>query len=191
MTWPMICITRSSDHINGNDYALYGHSMGGVVAFLLSRKIIANKHRRPLHLFITGTTGPTSASRQEKQLHRLGKQAFIAEIRELDGCPEEVLQNEDLMNYVEPILRADFQASETFTYVRDRPLDIPITVITGTHDDMKTEDVRLWQQETTCTIDFIEMPGKHFFILDASGEIVDIIGNKLFSAATNPAFRKN
>ena len=43
------------------DYAIYGHSMGGLIGYLVARKLIENNHRPPLHLFITGTSGPTSA----------------------------------------------------------------------------------------------------------------------------------
>src|SRR5688500_17851913 len=51
---------------DGNAYGLYGHSMGGLVAYLLARKLVARRHSPPAHLFITGTTGPSAPSRREK-----------------------------------------------------------------------------------------------------------------------------
>ncbi|MET4142845.1 thioesterase domain-containing protein [Pedobacter sp. UYP1] len=167
-------------NIGKNEYAFYGHSMGGIMAFFLCKKLIAGNHKPPKHLFITGTTGPTSNSRREKQRHLMSKEAFIQEIRDLDGCPEEVLNNDELLDYFEPILRADFRISETFMYTTTELLEIPVTVITGTDEDLKMEDIKLWQKETTHNIDFQQMPGKHFFILDYPAEIMEIVTNKIY-----------
>jgi surfactin synthase thioesterase subunit len=61
------------ERINGSDYALYGHSMGGLAAYLLTRKLIENKKKPPLHLFISGITGPSSRAIQKNKKHRLNK----------------------------------------------------------------------------------------------------------------------
>jgi surfactin synthase thioesterase subunit len=165
--------------LDKKDYALYGHSMGGIVAFYLVKRIIAENHNAPLHLFITGTPGPSSILREQKKRHRMGKKEFIQEIKDLDGCPDEILQNEELLNFFEPILRADFEVSETFTYVHGEPIDVPITVITGTEEEMKAEEIFLWQKETRYKVDFGKMPGNHFFILHHAAEIISIIASKL------------
>ncbi len=169
------------NEIEDINYAFYGHSMGGLICYLLTLKIIANDKPVPSHLFITGTTGPAAASRQEeKKRHLLGKKEFIDEIKELDGMPEEILQNEELLYYFEPILRADFKLSEDYVYQEHVPLNMPITVITGTDEEMEVEDIQLWQKETTCKVDFKKMPGKHFFIFKHTQTIIDIISKKLF-----------
>ncbi|WP_291922541.1 thioesterase domain-containing protein [Chitinophaga sp.] len=162
-----------------HNYAIYGHSLGGVVALFLARKILAERQRKPLHLFITGTTGPSSPARQAKKRYLLSKEDFIEELKELDGCPEEILNNPEMLDYFEPILRADFEVSETFNYVPAHPLDLSLTVITGTEEDMETEDIRMWQLETSRLVDFRQMPGKHFFIFNNAAEILNIISEKI------------
>lgn len=166
-------------HIKSHDYAIYGHSMGGLMAYLLTHKLIANGFKKPVHLFITGTSGPSAMSRFDKIRHKLPHDEFIAEMKILDGIPEEILSNPELLGFFEPILRADFQACETYKYVPVEPLDIPITVITGSEEDMKTEDIRLWQTETTAPTKFVQLPGKHFFIHKYPFEIVQIIAKTL------------
>lgn len=160
-------------------YAIYGHSMGGLLCYLLARKINEEGRTPPVHLFITATSGPAALSRTEKKRHLLDKKSFIEEIRNLNGSPDEILQNDELLDFIEPILRADFKVSENYAYIRQEPLDIPVTVITGTKEDMKPEDIRLWQQETRKTVDFRRMPGHHFFIFKYPYEIVGIIAKKL------------
>lgn len=161
------------------DYAIYGHSMGGLTAYLLTRKLIENNHKEPLHLFITGTSGPSSFSRCEKKRHLLPKKEFIEELKILDGISDEILQNEELLYYFEPIIRSDFMVSETYLHENHPPLNIPFTIITGTEEDMEMADIHLWQKETNCVIDFRQMPGKHFFIFKYPHKIVDIISKKL------------
>lgn len=167
--------------LEGRSYAIYGHSMGGLMGYLLTRKIRENGHSLPLHLFVTGTTGPAAPSRQEKKRHLLGKEAFLEEVRSLNGVVEEILQNEELMQYVEPILRADFKVIESYEYTQEPCLDVPFTVITGTREEMKMEEIYLWQKETNANVNFIRMPGNHFFINQYPYEIIQVIAKKLLA----------
>jgi len=165
--------------IDQADYAIYGHSMGGLIAYLVARKLIENNQKPPAHLFITGTSGPSSPSRSTKSRHLLPKAAFIQELKDLDGMPDEILQNEDLLGYIEPILRADFKMCETYQYYDCDPLNIPITVITGMEEEIDIADIHLWQKETQSVVDFRQISGKHFFIFKNPRLIVDIIAKKL------------
>lgn len=165
--------------VDQKDYAIYGHSMGGLIAYLLTRKLIENNHKAPLHLFITGTSGPSASSRGEKMRHLLPKEEFLQEMKDLDGIPDEILQTEELLSFFEPILRADFKVSENYVYENYDPIDIPITVITGMEEDMELDDIYLWQKETKSVVDFRQMPGKHFFIFKYPVEVVEIISKKI------------
>lgn len=167
------------DKVDTTEYAIYGHSLGGLVAYLLAKKLIENNHNKPVHLFITGTTGPASLSRGSKKRHTMPKEEFIEELKDFGGMPDEILQNDELLHYFEPILRSDFKASENYVYENYPPLNIPFTVITGMEEDMEFEDIRLWQKETEHVTDFRRLPGKHFFIFNYGSAIVDIISKKL------------
>ncbi|HEV8084264.1 MAG TPA: thioesterase domain-containing protein [Chitinophagaceae bacterium] len=167
------------NQIDDGDYAIYGHSLGGLLTYLLTRKLKENGHKLPVHLFITGTTGPSSKSRGEKKRHLLPKRDFIQELKDLNGMPDEILQNDELLDYYEPILRSDFMASENYIYEDCSPLNIPITVITGTEEEMEQSDIKLWQKETTHIVEFISFPGNHFFIYKYAKGIIQIISKKL------------
>jgi surfactin synthase thioesterase subunit len=159
-------------------YAIYGHSMGGLLACLLTRRTIRGGLSAPVHLIITGTTGPSARSEDRKR-HLLGKKEFLQEIRHMQGSPDEVLADEDVLEYFEPILRADFQASETYVHSKSDPLDLPFTIITGTEEDMTPQDVHAWQKESSLKVDFRRLPGKHFFIFDWPEKVAEIIARKL------------
>jgi surfactin synthase thioesterase subunit len=164
---------------SGSNYVIYGHSLGGLLAYLLSKKIQSEKINPPKHLFVSGTSGPSSPSRGQKKWYTLQKDDFFKEVINLNGCPAEVLNNSEMLEYLEPILRADFEMSETYKYCDNGPIDTSITVITGTHEDLKEEDIRLWERETTNSIEFFKLPGDHFFIFNHPKTILDIIFRKL------------
>lgn len=167
------------NQIDDGDYAIYGHSLGGLLTYLLTRKLKENGHKLPVHLFITGTTGPSSKSRGEKTRHLLPRNEFIQELKDLKGMPDEILNNDELLFYYEPILRSDFMASENYIHEVADPLEIPITVITGKEEDMEISDIELWQKETIYEIDFRRLPGNHFFIYKYANAIIQIISKKL------------
>jgi len=162
-------------------YAFYGHSLGAIVAFAMIRKMRAEGCALPIHLVVTGAGGPAGRSEIRRHRHLMNKEDFLKEIKDLEGCPEEILENDELLDYFEPILRSDFQLSETFDYQQDHPLTLPITVITGALESIPEEDIHLWQKETLRPVEFIKMPGKHFFINDDPGQVMDVINKKLLS----------
>ncbi|MHA4842632.1 thioesterase II family protein [Flavitalea antarctica] len=161
------------------DYAIYGHSMGGLLGYLVARSMVRNNHPPPLHMFITGSSAPASSSRTSKNRHLLPTPQFIQELKQLDGISDEILNNTELLAFIEPILRADFKSCETYQYGNYTPLSIPFTVITGTQEDLEPEEIQLWQNETSCPVEFKTIPGKHFFILKHPRLIVDLIAKKL------------
>jgi surfactin synthase thioesterase subunit len=159
-------------------YAIYGHSMGTLLGFLLTKKIIAHGLPKPVHLFLSGAGGPAVRLNESKR-YLLPKKEFIEKIKELDGSPEGILEDEAMVNFFEPILRADFQAVETFKYEKTNPFDIPMDVFIGLDEKATYEDALAWREETTSDVYVREFSGKHFFIYKHEQEIMSIILNKL------------
>lgn len=149
----------------GEPYAFYGHSMGGLVAYCMARRILAYNGRPPDCLFITGCR-PPSFAHKESHLHNLPADELIAELRMMQGVPEKILLDKDFMNFYAPILRADFAALASYRHEPCDPLDIPFKVITGSSDKIPAEDVVQWQEATTFDLDFKQLMGGHFFIFD-------------------------
>lgn len=160
-------------------YALYGHSMGGLMGYLLARKLSEMEACIPVHLFVSGTAGPAAISRRAEKRHLLADPEFIEEIGRLKGCPPKMLQNEELLSYFLPILRADFTATENYVHRAQTRLDIPISVFTGNEEDLSTEEIRTWQLETKRSVKFHSLPGDHFFILKNPEGIIRILAKTL------------
>lgn len=155
-------------------YAIYGHSMGTLLGYLLTKRIVEADLPKPLHLFFSGRGGP-SVKYDEPPRYGLPKAEFVTKLRELGGSPDEVLADDSLIEFFEPILRADFQAVETFNYVASEPFDIPITVMIGTNEKTNYEQALAWKKETTADVTVRQFPGKHFFIFQFEKEILKLI----------------
>jgi surfactin synthase thioesterase subunit len=174
------CYKKIVEDIQQADYSFFGHSMGGLLAFLVARKIMEEGHRPPRHLFITGTSGPSAPSREEKRRHLLSRCEFIEELIKMNGRAADALRDAELFDYLEPIIRSDFKASESYVHKEGEPLNIPMTVITGIQEEMTTEDIELWQKESNLPVEFRRMPGDHFFILDYPEQLITLFSRKLF-----------
>jgi surfactin synthase thioesterase subunit len=152
--------------------------MGATVAFLLAQKIREEERQAPLHLFISGTDAPSVPSKRAPR-HLLPKDEFVVAVKELGGLPDEILEHEEMLEYFEPILRADFKAVENYKHQVTKPLDIPFTVMVGDKEDMEEEDILKWQTETSIPINLYKFQGNHFFIYDHEKEIGKIIKSTL------------
>lgn len=170
--------SQIDNKIDEHPFILYGHSLGGMLSFLVAR-LLRNRGRHiPMNLVISGCKAPQFNHVRDVICHTLNDDKFKVKLHELGGFPQEVLENEELLDFFLPILRADFKAIETYVYSEQLPLDIPLTVIAGLDEKISQEELLGWQKESSHELEILQFPGNHFFILDHFNGIGNII-NKL------------
>ncbi|MBE9209287.1 thioesterase [Nostoc sp. LEGE 06077] len=148
-------------------FAFFGHSMGGLFSFELTRLLRQKYNILPVHLFISGRRAPQIPP-VKPPIHNLPEPAFIEELRHLNGTPPAVLENAELMQLFLPILRADFAVLETYTYTPEPPLECPITVFGGLQDsEVDCHELQAWQEQTKTNFNLDMFPGDHFFLHSA------------------------
>lgn len=158
-------------------YALLGHSMGAILAYLLTLKIAGAGLALPESLFLSGAAAPKTE--QGLARHRLSRDAFFEMLRELGGCPPEVLNEPALLDYFEPILRADFQAIDTWKPRQYVPLAVPFVVLNGDQDAIDHSDLLAWKTRTCAGFQMHEFAGGHFFIQEHWPQIAQIVNESL------------
>ncbi|WP_410638388.1 thioesterase domain-containing protein [Amycolatopsis sp. lyj-346] len=156
-------------------YAIYGHSLGARLAFLLCRRLRAEGLPAPRRLVVSGECGPSVPSR-ERDTWRLSGDAFWAHLERLGGVPAQLRQFEDLMAHYERVLRADFTVLGRYTHRAEPPLDVPITVVTGDREPFTDAEIAAWQRETTEPLLRHRLPGDHFFIRAHWPALAELIG---------------
>jgi medium-chain acyl-[acyl-carrier-protein] hydrolase len=144
-------------------FALFGHSMGALIAFELSSALIKSGRPAPCHLFVSGMRAPHVPP--DHPVHMLADPEFIQHLRKLNGTPPEILENSELCELFLPVVRADLRLVETYQQTSRSPLPLPITVFGGLGDPtLGVPDLNGWALHTRagCTVRLL--PGDHFFI---------------------------
>jgi surfactin synthase thioesterase subunit len=164
-------------------FVFFGHSMGALIAFELSRELRRRGQALPLHLFVSGRRPPHLPPREEP-IHALPEPEFLDKLRELNGTPEEVLRHEELMRLLIPLLRADFSVNETYAYSEEEPFDFGISAFGGLGDEEVTrEDVEAWRQQTQGRFRMRMLPGDHFFVHGSNDLILEAVSRDLAEIA--------
>lgn len=152
-------------------YAFFGHSMGGLIAFELTRELIARGESAPQHLFVSGRR----AAHIEDQdlLHSLDDDEFTQALRRFNGLSERLFKNERLMRFFLPTLRADFHLFETHSHQESAPLPCSITAFGGEDDaEATTEQLAAWEEHTAADFSLHTYPGDHFFLRQHQSEML-------------------
>lgn len=161
-------------------FAFFGHSMGAILAFEVARRLIRGGREAPCHLVVSGRPAP-SVPESHPPIHDLPRDEFIDQIRRYSGTPEEVLQNDELMALIEPLLRADFAVSESYEHVSDgAELTVPITAIGGSRDeDVPVDALDPWRDETSGAFVKHVVEGGHFFVNEQREQTLAIVARTL------------
>ncbi len=148
-------------------FALFGHSLGALIAFEMARKLY-RYDLIPECVIVSGRGAPQCPTR-ETPIHALSDDQFIQRLREFNGTPEAVLRNEELMCLLLPVLKADFAINETYIHTEDLLLSCPISAYRGAQDpNTPFDDVVAWREQTSGNFTLRTLPGDHFFIHQAA-----------------------
>lgn len=160
-------------------YAFWGHSMGALIGFELARLFRRWQLPAPLQLFASGHTAPQVNS-SHQPIYNLPEAEFLTELRQLEGTPEAVLNNQELMQLLIPMLRADFEVNETYAYMPEPPLSCPISVYGGADDrDVNRAALEAWREQTTADFALHIFAGGHFFLQSAQSQVLATLAHEL------------
>lgn len=163
-------------------YALFGHSLGGLLAFELARLLIAPDHTPPCHLFVSGCSAPRYRKLIEP-LNEFDDDALIEQLRGYNGTPSELLDHRELMTLMFPAIRADFFMAREYLYKTGPKLKIPITVLAGRADlHDRPEQIDGWQLETDEGVETVWFDGDHFFIDSHQAAVLSVVRSVVRSA---------
>ncbi|NBF05661.1 alpha/beta fold hydrolase [Pseudomonas sp. Fl5BN2] len=160
---------------------LFGHSMGACVAFEVARGLRASGLPEPACLIVSGHGAPHLPVRRSL-LHRLPDEEFIDEVMRLNGTPPEILKHPEVVDLILPILRADFEAAESYSMTPQPPLTCRIVALGGDDDPgMDNNAVASWGIHTTSSFYYQMLPGDHFFLHGSAEQMFALINKELRS----------
>lgn len=159
-------------------FAFFGHSMGALVSFALTRHLRQTLGKSPVRLYLAAYRAAHLPNPNIKIYH-LPSEVFKVVLR-ADGIPETILQNEELMQAMLPTLRADFELCDTYVYREELPLDCPVTVYGGLEDvRVGFSDLEAWYSHCNASFRLEMFPGSHFFLHSAQDLLLAAIAQDL------------
>jgi len=145
-------------------FAFFGHSMGAVVAFELARHLRRRRRPVPRVLLVSGARAP-QFRRGHVPPAEPDEEQFVEALRRLEGTPQEVLDDPNLLRIVLPALREDAAIYRQYVYADEPPLACPIRAYGGMHDPNVTRaHLEAWGEQTTSGFALRLFPGGHFYL---------------------------
>jgi len=163
-------------------YALFGHSMGSLVAYEIACRFSEGSGPAPSCLIVSGRRGPRIPS-DHRLLHRLPDAEFLTEVGRLGGMPQEVLDEPDLLAIILRALRADFELTETYRPPHGARLASAVAAYMGTTDpEVDRCGLDGWRQETTGPFTARVFPGGHFYLKGDRPDVLRAVAQDLAGA---------
>ncbi|MEV4690547.1 alpha/beta fold hydrolase [Micromonospora echinospora] len=162
------------ERMRSGPFALFGHSMGGLLAFQLTYELVRRGLPCPRRLFVSAALPPACPHRGS--LHTLSDTQLVQALHRLNGTPSEVLEHPQLIDFMLPVLRADLRIAETWTFRPTVKLDVPVSLLGGRGDPLVPSDMLdLWRIHLAGEVVTRTYAGDHFYFRhDAAPLLVDL-----------------
>lgn len=168
--------------------ALYGHSMGALVAYELTRALVA-LGLPPVHLAVSGRRAP-QLPRRFPLMHRLPDEEFLERLDAMavtPGGPPPPTRSVANRRYALRVARADLELGEAYAH-RGPAFDVPVSAFVGEHDPVVDHAETLaWSATTRGPFRARRLPGGH--LLDQPARIALVAALRADWAALVPTPR--
>lgn len=165
-------------HLLRGDFALFGHSMGALLACGMARRLQALGRPLPRALLVSACAAPS-----QRGVDRFGEShddaALVADLRRQGGTPEAVFAHEELLRLTLALLRADYRVCGSFAPRTAVPLPLPVHAFAGRDDPIGLQPMQAWAADTSEAFTLDGFDGGHFFIRNAEGDFLAALAQRL------------
>lgn len=150
--------------------ALFGHSMGALVAFEVARRFEA-AGKPVAALFISSSSAPSQM--KSEYFRDLSDDQLVEFLIELSGTDPKVLENKEFVDMLLPVLRGFYDAIAGYVSQPGATVSCPIYAFVGDDDRLApVESVSGWSAHTTSEFAMRVFEGQHFYFTDYLGDMV-------------------
>ena len=158
--------------------ALFGHSLGAVLAYELARALVDRCPDRVAHLFVSGSPAPWDG--RTERATGCPDEEFVARVERFAGYRHPALGIPELRELLLPALRADVQMHEHYVPSAAGPLPVPITCMRARGDHLvSAAQAGRWREATSARFDAVEVDGGHMYLADDPGLVLGVIARTL------------
>lgn len=153
------------DLLADRPFAFFGHSMGSLVAYELTRRLAETSGPLPQQLFLSGRQAPHRPA-LNLPVDSMSDAAFLDAVgRRYNALPAELMANPEILALLLPSLRADFKLMARHQHRPAPPLSVGLTLVNGVDDPwVDREAIEAWQLHSASPIERHWLPGGHFYL---------------------------
>lgn len=160
-------------------FAIFGHSLGGLIGFELACELRHRRAREPDCVFVSAVVPPDLGA-PIRPLHDASTPDLLRILHRLGGTPPEILTDANALEAYLPIVRADFELLVRYERTAPRPLDGPLIVFAGAADTFAPpRDLDGWRRHTVGPFARYVLPGDHFFLRTEETMVLSILADAL------------
>ena len=153
--------------------ALFGHSMGALVAYEVALALRARLGREPGALIVSGHGAPHCGESARQTWHTANETALVENLQALGGTPGALLADPATLRAFVPALRADYQVVETYRARSQAPLSCPLLACAGGLDkEVSPQTMYAWMRYTTGRCELHWFGGDHFYLCSQPQQLV-------------------
>ncbi|MEU2834664.1 alpha/beta fold hydrolase [Streptomyces lavendulae] len=157
---------------------VFGHSLGAVLAYELAHRIGDLGGLPVERLVVSGSAGPWKP--RARRATGLSDEQFLTRVQGFAGYTHQAMQDEEMLELLVPLLRADVEMHENYRPSYPGPLNAPITALRGADDDLVSAmECAQWVEATTGGFDSTELPGGHMYLTESAGDVLRIVTEAL------------
>ncbi|MEV0696049.1 alpha/beta fold hydrolase [Streptomyces sp. NPDC050388] len=171
-------------------FACFGHSMGALVAYEVTRRVVGQGGRPPVWLGLSGCGAPYS-DRPRVEPGELTDAELRRRLVRLGGTPPRILDDPELWSVFAPVIRADITLVANWRSPQDAPpLPVPLTVFHGTEDVLAPHGpLEEWADSTTDFVGVRRFDGGHFYFQDDPARLAAVITGDVRRSLVRAAVR--
>ncbi|MCZ4431403.1 thioesterase domain-containing protein [Agrobacterium sp. SOY23] len=178
-------IESLADHVAGEisgllqaPYALFGYSMGAVVAYELLRNLSIRRLPLPHAFYILGSNAPDRVLEGREPIHIMSSEDFHQSLVEIGGTPEAILRDREAMALFEPVLRNDFRICETYEFTPPHaPVALPVHVFVADADHLVSwSAAHAWESCIGSNVTMHRIEGSHMLPPQAFAGFIGKLG---------------
>ena len=171
---------KHREAFEADDYAVFAHSMGTLLAYEMIKLIQTEGVRMPRHVFFSGRQAPYLPVDMLCDTEAITDEKILEFMKLCGGIPELLLEHEEFMKMTLAILKDDLIMSQRYTEQQGSFLmDCDISVLYGENDPISCNDMNSWEYCTSGTCTVYPFSGGHFYYQTHKKEVGDLINRIL------------
>ncbi|HMA03559.1 MAG TPA: thioesterase domain-containing protein [Gemmatimonadaceae bacterium] len=156
-------------------FALFGYSLGALVAFEFARALRRTGNPRPSHLFVAARPAPQLPIMGSRVAH-LPDHQLLDTLRRAGMFPDAVADDRAFLEMAIPTWRMDLSLNEGYRYRAEPPFEFPISAFGGLSDPMVGRHVLTpWETHTANRFEVHMLPGGHMLPPESQTALMKLI----------------